>query len=447
MEELIRFDHASTAGRLNDYCLSIYKGEILYVQSVNRPVLRSIAEILDGTAQLDNGYIDVQGKKLKKLSYEELRKQHVYSVNFRNTYSDNLSIADNILLKPNQVHWYTRARSDENNRIVEQYFSKMGVSISGARKMGGLNEREKRIVKLLTGGIYQASLIILDLSHHSSAGFISDEILRLIDQMHHHGIGFLILSDQYSRIAEMAERIQVVRDGRDGKEWYGLNRQVEDYLRHEPEEEIQQMDAWSDQRWLYGLEDSAWGGNGSLHDYLQKVKDENPDVWKKYFDVEIPSLEFARNEKAVLIPYDSADQLLKNMTITENLTIADSSRVSAHGRYGKVEERLEKKLARDFYQLFSLPESVVYPSQLSILQKRVLSIHRYTVTRPSVIFLEEPYSMLSPQQIPFMRAYLKDVCSQRIKVVCVTYEAAEFGNDCRVMIDTENGRCKKIHSF
>ena len=203
-----------------------------------------------------------------------------------------------------------------------------------------------------------------------------------------------------------------------------------------------------EQHVFLGLYDFAWEMRGGLHAYLNTLREESPELWRAHIGITIPEEGCYRSRDAVLIPAHSEDLLVENESIADNLILPLSRRV-AYRKMGIISPGIRENILREFGKQTGLSESSLRAPvrDLPRTERKILSIFRYALGRPSAILLDGPYTGFGAEQAARLRTYLYTLYGRGIRILYFSKDREQFYKDCRAYITTENGRGGILTTF
>ncbi len=445
MRELIRIERGELNGGLRNYHLTIFEGDILYIQSLSQNSLRCVRDVLSGTRSLESGRLLIGEEKVSVYDSAAAARLGVYAVSFGWEFVETMSIAEN--LKPLRPFWHLYSVS-RNVKEIRAYFEKEQVHLDPEEPVWKLSEGERKKLGLLKASLRNARLVILDLTSERLEGRTAEEICQMVKSRNAADqTAFLILSIGYTPIAEAATRVQVLHRGRDLKEWWEVSPKVRERLRSgvlfSPD---RRKSGDAKERLFTGLYDYEWECADDIWEYLRRVKRNEPQVWKEHLNLEIPESGDGRKGGSVVIPAHSEEKLLPNLTVEENLTIAMGSRI-AHGKYGCIYPRLQRNLVENFCRENGFEKTKERISDLSRVQRKILSVSRFALAKPQAILLDSPYGDLNAREEEQFREYLLGLARRGIKIFYFSRSRESMELDCRIIICTKNGESAKIDTY
>ncbi|MDO4322699.1 MAG: ATP-binding cassette domain-containing protein [Lachnospiraceae bacterium] len=450
MREILRIRHGMQDDRkddmLRDYQLRVFAGDIFYIQGMEGSGVGTLISLLAGECALKQGEFLVDEKRVENFARNTAYQYGIYTITAEKDLVETLTVAENleaVRYLPFPGRRYDPRRAEKK---VEEYLQKEQVDIPARAFLWMLSKKERQKLSILKAKMHGARLIVLDATSDVYEGQEAEELCALIQRANAEGITFVILSECYAMFAEIANRIQIISQGRDLKEWSGLTERVQKRLHHE-------MIAEQDYRKLKGVSlpflgmfDYEWEMKGCIWDYLTYVKKHNPEIWKQYIGADIPDTGFSQKKNTVVIPKDSAEYLLKNLSIADNLIMPIPLRVGKK-RFGVIKKRIRENIAGGFYKRIGLDSDITHIEELNRIQKKLLSIYRFELNRPRVMILESPYSGMNREERGILRSYLTALENKGIRIVYFSKSREEIREDCHSVVVTQNGRSAKITTF
>lgn len=444
MKEILRVENLKFDDWLNGYDLSIYKGEIIYIQALVDKSLDSLMDILSGKLKPDSGRIFVHESETSMMDYNSsfALEQGIYAVSFADAYAENATIAESIEPMKPPYYLFSKRKTEEK---IGQYFSREQVSFKPDMPIWKLNDTQRKKLGILKAKLMHAKLVMLNLNKEVIEGKMARELWDMIQKLNEEGMTFLILSCYYTPLSEFATRTQFLYLGRALKEWTKVPDSVREKLKYGDFFKFQDQQTVIERNFI-GLYDYEWDLQYDFWEYLNCVKVYNRQIWGQYLSASIPESGIGYLNKTVIIPRNSQDMLFENLSIGENLMIAASKKVT-YDYTPVINDRMWKNVEGKFYKEQNLRKTDVDVRKLSSLQKKILSIARLEILKPSVILLELPYQGVSMDEISAFRAYLFQLTRKGIKIAYFSKSLESMQEDCKVIIRTQNGQSAKIDTF
>ncbi len=450
MREILRIRHGMQDDRkddmLQDYEIRVFEGDIFYIQGIEGSGTGTLVSLLAGECVLKQGELLLFEEKVENYDRNTAYQYGIYTITAEKDLVETLTVAENleaVRYLPFPGKYYDRRRAE---RKVAEYLQREQVDIPADASLWMLSKKERQKLSILKAKMHGARMIVLDARSDVYEGQEAEELCELIRRANAEGITFVILSECYAMFAEIANRIQIVSQGRDLKEWYGMTERARRYLRHERLEETEPV-VQKDASFLFlGLYDYEWEMKGCIWDYLNYIKSHDPEIWDQYIGADIPKPGVGQEQKTVVIPRESGEFLLKNLTVADNLIMPIPHRVGKY-RFGLIKKSIRENIAGEFYRKTGIDPRIRRVEELSAVQKKILSICRFELNRPRIMILESPYSGMNQEERKSLRGYLRLLAEKGIRIIYFSKSREEIAKDCGRVIVTQNGERAKITTF
>lgn len=227
MQELFRIVNgrmeSETSQFLEQYNMHICEGEILYIQGMQESGVHRLIDFFSCRNQLQGGQIFLRESRLDMLTKERAREAGIYTITAEADLVKELSVAENLEVirwVRFPLHFFNRRNIEKK---VDEYLAKEGVTLTGRDSLRALDSSECQGLSILKAKMHGVTLIVLDCTRGNYEGKKGEKLCRLIKRLSEEGIAFLILSERFLPLAEIADRIQMMHRGRDLMEWHGLS--------------------------------------------------------------------------------------------------------------------------------------------------------------------------------------------------------------------------------
>lgn len=443
MKELFRAEKIKCDYWLEDYNLCIYQGEIVYIQCVAGKSPDNLSNIITGNKKPDTGRIFVEEERVNAYDSAFAASKGILEAFLTDDYGENGTVAE--VLSPIEPIYHLFSRKKMIRR-QQKLLEKEGISIAAETPVSKLGGIERKKLLLLKARLLNPRLVVMNISREVIEGKLAKELGSMVQKMNREGITFVILSCNYSVLSEYATRIQLLYLGRDAKEW----------TKEIPEAVFEQLKYGRFfarlgrqkelERHFIGLYDYEWDIQHSFWEYLSCVKESSGQIWNEFLGGEVPCEGTGYFKGTAVVPGNSQDMLFEDLSIGQNLTIAAAKRVNAeHGFF--INRRIQRKMEEAYYASQKLVAGEKEIGKLNGLQKKILSIERLAILRPSILFLELPYYDVGFAQIGELRSYLAGLVKRNIKVVYFSKTRERMMLDCKIIIQTKDGKSAKIDTL
>lgn len=445
MKEILQLEKGNLDYRLKNYYLSVYEGDIVYIQGAFDGSIKALWEVLSGERSLDSGELFLYEEKVDNYNNNTTYIYGIKTISPIRCLVEKMTVEENLgavrpVSFPGRIYQKRRMRKEIEKSLIEE-----GIHAKPQTLVWQLSELEKNKIEILKAKAEKSKIVIMDISKEYNEGKMAEELKNLIYHINtEDGVTFVILSECYSPLLEIATRVQLVLDGKDRKEWHGLTDDVRECLKNGSFLEKNKQITENVEKNFIGLYDYEWEEANNIWRFLEVFRVNNPKEWRQWLDADIPEYGNGIKNRTVIVTRDSADCLLKNLSIGENLTIALTDKI---GVVGVIKRNLQKRLEKNYYEEQRLECSAKRVKDLTRVQRKILSIARWELKKPAVMILESPYSGMNQEEEVQIRTYLQKLHRKGIRIIYFSKNPEDFTKDCSKMIYTNNGKSAKINTF
>ena len=286
---------------------------------------------------------------------------------------------------------------------------------------------DRQKLSLLKAKLQGAKLVVFDFTQDYMTGKQGQELLQRIRDLQKTGVSCIMIAEKITDFAYGADRIQLLKHGKDLMEWKSV-----------PERGMFGISDSRREPMFEGFYDYEWPGNKNLWEYFEKVRTSNPDFWEKQVGLSVLRKGTFSGDKVVYIPRNSARLLPENLSIRQNINLTIPERIGKT-IVNYIPDTLERQVTDDFYRLSGTEKWKKQVSELTFLEKKILSVYRWEISRPKTILLEYPYWGMDLQETETFRDYLFHLWKNGIRVIFFSKSIQELKADCCRIIMTENG--------
>ncbi len=200
---------------LDDVNLEVGQGEVVGLCGENGAGKSTLMKILGGVYQCDAGTIQFDNRPVKIQQVTEAINLGIALIHQEVSVLDNLDIAANVFLGreplkgPFKLVDYDRIHAD-----TEPYLKQLGLEVSSRMRLDKLSLAQQQLVEIAKALSLNARLIIMDEPTSSLTLSESERLFKLIAQLSKQGIGIIYISHRLMEIQQCAERVVVLRDGK-----------------------------------------------------------------------------------------------------------------------------------------------------------------------------------------------------------------------------------------
>ncbi|MGE3309222.1 MAG: sugar ABC transporter ATP-binding protein, partial [Limisphaerales bacterium] len=193
--------------------LELRAGEVLALLGENGAGKSTLIRVLGGAHAADVGTLRIDGRKVNFRSPHDSRRAGVAVIHQEFNLVPGLGACENIFLGQERTRAGFTVRSAERRRARE-LFSRLGVSIDLDVPCRRLTTAQQQLVEIAKALAFEARILVMD---EPSAALTAHEVARLfeiISDLKGRGLGIIYVSHRLDEIEKIADRITVLRDGR-----------------------------------------------------------------------------------------------------------------------------------------------------------------------------------------------------------------------------------------
>ena len=199
---------------LGDVNLSLYRGEVLALTGENGAGKSTLSKIIGGLETATTGEMLYQGKAYQPSSRSAAEKLGVRMVMQELNLLPTLSVAENLFLDnlPSVGGWVRRKRLRE---LASEAMARVGLeAIDPDTLVGELGIGHQQMVEIARNLIGDCRVLILDEPTAMLTAREVDMLFTQIQRLRTSGVALVYISHRLEELAQVAQRIAVLRDGK-----------------------------------------------------------------------------------------------------------------------------------------------------------------------------------------------------------------------------------------
>jgi ribose transport system ATP-binding protein len=203
---------------LQDVSLHVNRGEVLAVIGENGAGKSTLMKILAGVQEPDVGEIRIDGQAVRINSVETGLKLGVSLIHQELNLADNLDIGANIYLgrEPRKLGVFIDRR--QIDRWAVDNLRKVGLDLPPRTLVRNLPIGRQQMVEIAKALSTDARVLIMDEPTSSLTQHETDQLFRVVKSLRDRGISIVYISHRLSEVKELADRVTVLRDGKNAGE-------------------------------------------------------------------------------------------------------------------------------------------------------------------------------------------------------------------------------------
>ncbi|MBI4582808.1 MAG: sugar ABC transporter ATP-binding protein [Planctomycetes bacterium] len=202
---------------LDQVDLEVDAGELVALAGENGAGKSTLIKIIAGIYPPDQGEIFLDGRPAGIRSVRDSMDLGISLIPQELDLADNLNIAENIFLGKQPYRgfrWFQLTSRREMIRRSRELMERIGLRLSPATLVKRLSPGQKQLVEIAKALSAEARLIIFDEPTSSLSIAEARRLFEVIQALKKSGVGILYVSHRLAEIIELADRVEVLRDGR-----------------------------------------------------------------------------------------------------------------------------------------------------------------------------------------------------------------------------------------
>ena len=205
---------------LSEVSLHVCVGEVLAVVGENGAGKSTLMKVVAGVHRPDAGELRLDGQPIRLNGVGDALDRGIVLIHQELNLAENLSIAANLFLGRERVvgGWLGWLDGSSMDRQARELLDRVGLMESPRRIVGELSVGQRQLVEIARALSLKARLIIMDEPTSSLTQRETDRLYEVIDGLRAAGVAVLYISHRLAEVKRVADRVTVLRDGRNAGE-------------------------------------------------------------------------------------------------------------------------------------------------------------------------------------------------------------------------------------
>jgi ribose transport system ATP-binding protein len=196
--------------------LVVKGGQVLALMGENGAGKSTLMKILGGAYSPDEGELLIDGQPVVLRNVADAKKRGIALIHQELMLARNLDIASNIFLGneargPWPTDWLNRSKMCA---VTRGLLARVGLSLSPTTPVSTLTAGQMQMVEIAKALALDARAIIMDEPTSSLTAGESEHLFEIIAQLKSAGIGIIYISHRMEEVFQLADRIEILRDGK-----------------------------------------------------------------------------------------------------------------------------------------------------------------------------------------------------------------------------------------
>ncbi|WP_027209542.1 sugar ABC transporter ATP-binding protein [Butyrivibrio hungatei] len=222
-EVVLKGEHLTVPGEIDDFSIELHKGEIIGIGGLSECGMHEVGKALFGASYDREGSVTLaDGTKINdiktaidhSIAYASKDRDNE-SLVINDTIQDNICLPSLENIKKNHI-----LHAKDEKVFAEKFAKQMSTKMEGVHQfMSALSGGNKQKVVLARWIGKDSDIIILDSPTRGIDVKVKADIYQMMDTMRKNGKSIIMISEEISELLGMADRIIIMKDGRQNGEF------------------------------------------------------------------------------------------------------------------------------------------------------------------------------------------------------------------------------------
>jgi len=448
--------------------LEVRKGEVFAIIGENGAGKSTLMKILSGAYHMDSGEILLDGKLVPPDDSPKQRMDDGIVIIYQElNYLNEMTLAENLFMGaiPLKKGFLKQVDYGKMRGVAKELLAKFNLNYSPDTLVKDLTVAEKQILEILRAVSKDVKVLVMDEPTSSLNEVETKRLFDFIYDLKNKGVSIIYISHKLEEIFTIADRVQVMRDGKTvGVHEIGnvtttelvtemVGRTItEMYPKEETEigEEVMRVEGLSCQRTrdasfsvrkgeILGLFGLVGSGRVEAVEGLLGIRTiESGRIFLDGIERKIRNPIEAKDLGIAYIPSDrKQDGLVLVNTVKHNLTI---TKIDELGKGLRIDFRKENEYCDTWIQKLGIktPSRETEINSLSGGNQQKVVISKWLLTNPKVLIMNDPTRGIDVGAKVEIYKVMEELCKEGISIIMVSAELPEtMGITDRIIVFAE----------
>ncbi|HDR9497402.1 TPA: sugar ABC transporter ATP-binding protein [Burkholderia cepacia] len=193
--------------------LDLRRGEVHAVCGENGAGKSTLMKIISGQYLPDDGVVHYRGAPVRFHSASEAQAAGISIIHQELNLVPHLSVSENLFLarEPRRGPFVDTKRM---NAEAARCIARIGLNVAPTTKVGVLSIAQQQMVEIAKALSHDARVLIMDEPTSSLTETETVQLFRIIEELRADGVAILYISHRLDEMAQIVDRVTVLRDGR-----------------------------------------------------------------------------------------------------------------------------------------------------------------------------------------------------------------------------------------
>jgi rhamnose transport system ATP-binding protein len=198
---------------LRDVSFELAAGEVHALIGENGAGKSTLIKIITGAHQPDEGRLEFANEEVAGNDPTKARSLGIAPIYQQPALFPDLTVAENIALGLEPVGGWRRVRWNERRRTARELLARLSAAIDPDVEASRLTMPEQQLVEIARALGARARVLIMDEPTASLSEREVERLFRVIRDLRNQGVAVLYVSHRLEELAQIADRVTVLRDG------------------------------------------------------------------------------------------------------------------------------------------------------------------------------------------------------------------------------------------
>ncbi len=440
---------------LNQVDLDLKEGEVHALLGENGAGKSTLIKVLGGIYHADGGTIEINDKEVKINSVQDAEENGIAIIHQELVLVPYMSVAENIFLG-RELGAGISVNLKAQEKEAQEVLDKLGMDIDARTLVKDLPIAKQQMVEITKAVATNSKILVMDEPTSSISEKEVENLFNIMRDLTAHGVGIIYISHKMSELAEICDRVTVMRDGeyvgtkvvkdtsRDDLIAMMVGRQLTSYYERdfaEPGEEVLRVENITDNKRVFNVSFNlkkgeiigfaglvGAGRSETMQAIFGLTKGVTGEIFINGKKVDIKSPIDAMNNGLVMVPESRKEQglfLIQDVKYNTTIEILDQFIKNFRVNHAK-----ETEVTQKYIDMMSTKT----PSQQQVIgnlsggnQQKVL-IGRWLATNPRILILDEPTRGIDVGAKAEIYAIMNSLIKQGVSIIMISSEMPEIIN-------------------
>ena len=192
--------------------LELKSGEVHALLGENGAGKSTLIKVLGGIYSLDEGEIEIEGKKVSIESVHDASKNNIAIIHQELVLVPYMTVAENIYLGRESGKGFT-VNISKMEKDAQKILDDLGMDIDARELVMNLPIAKQQMVEITKAVSVNAKILVMDEPTSSISDREVENLFNIMRDLTNKGVGIIYISHKMSELEEICDRVTVMRDG------------------------------------------------------------------------------------------------------------------------------------------------------------------------------------------------------------------------------------------